>query len=393
MAVHQEFEYIVVGLGGIGSAAAFWLARRAGTGVLGLEQFALGHDRGASEDHSRIIRYTYHTPDYVELAHHAYAAWRTLEEEANETLLVITGDLFMGPRDSAMPVTDYADSLAAHAVPFEWLDAADIMRRWPQFRLDEEVRGIFQRDGGIAPAAKGTTLHARLARQHGATLLENTPVTTITPLADGVEVATPQAKHRCRRLVLAADAWTNQVLAPLGVQLPLTLTQEQVTYFTAPHLEEFLPGRFPVWVWLDDPCFYGIPVYGEDRGVKAAQDSGGREVTLETRTFEPDQAMLERVSAFVQRTLPRMYGPVLYSKTCIYTLTPDRDFVIDTLPGYPQIALALGTAHGFKFAGLIGRILSDLAIEGTTAFNITPFAADRPVLTMEHPPLKTLLRR
>jgi sarcosine oxidase len=103
--------------------------------------------------------------------------------------------------------------------------------------------------------------------------------------------------------------------------------------------------------------------------------------------------MLERVSAFVQRTLPRMYGPVLYSKTCIYTLTPDRDFVIDTLPGYPQIALALGSAHGFKFAGLIGRILSDLAIEGATAFTITPFAADRPVLTMEHPPLKTLLKR
>ena len=393
MAVHQEFEYIVVGLGGIGSAAAFWLARRAGTGVLGLEQFALGHDRGASEDHSRIIRYTYHTPDYVELAHHAYAAWRTLEEEANETLLVITGDLFMGPRDSAMPVTDYADSLAAHGVPLEWLDAADIMRRWPQFRLDEEVRGIFQRDGGIAPAAKGTALHARLARQHGATLLENTPVTAITPLSDGVEVTTPQATYRCRRLVLAADAWTNRLLAPLGVQLPLTLTQEQVTYFASPHLEEFMPGRFPVWVWLDDPCFYGIPVYGEDRGVKAAQDSGGREVTLETRTFEPDQAMLERVSAFVQRTLPRMYGPVLYSKTCIYTLTPDRDFVIDTLPGYPQIALALGTAHGYKFAGLIGRILSDLAIEGTTAFNIAPFAADRPVLTMEHPPLKTLLKR
>src|SRR5438105_1655919 len=153
MAVQQEFEYIVVGLGGIGSAAAFWLARRTGTGVLGLEQFALGHDRGASEDHSRIIRYTYHTPDYVELAHHAYAAWRTLEEEADEQLLVITGDLFMGLRDSAMPVTDYADSLSARAVRFEWLDAAEIMRRWPQFRLGEDVRGIFQRDGGIAPAA------------------------------------------------------------------------------------------------------------------------------------------------------------------------------------------------------------------------------------------------
>lgn len=390
---NQDFEYIVIGLGGLGSAAAYWLARRAGRAVLGLEQFAFGHDKGASEDHSRIIRLTYHTPEYVKLAHHAYTAWRELEGEVGERLLEITGDLFLGPRDSAMPVADYMASLAAAQVPFELLDAAEIMHRWPQFRLEDDVHGTFQAQGGIAAAGQGVRAHLRQARAYGATLRENCPVTAITPRDEGVEVATPDATYRCRRLIIAADAWTNQLLAPLGITLPLTLSEEQVTYFRSPHLAEFMPDRFPVWIWGDDPNFYGIPVYGEMQGVKAAQDSAGREVTLETRTYQPDPAILERVSAFVQRVLPRAFGPVLYSKTCVYTLPPDRDFVVDVLSQYPQISLALGAGHGYKFAGLIGRILSELAIDGTTDYAIAPFAVTRPVLQMANPPRKFLLRR
>src|SRR5207248_10407003 len=129
MAAKNEFEYIVIGLGGLGCAAAYWLARRAGSEVLGLEQFELGHDKGASEDHSRIIRLTYHTPYYVALAHHAYAAWRELEQESGEPLLVITGDLYMSPRGSVMPLTDYVDSMTAENVAFELLDAHEIMHR------------------------------------------------------------------------------------------------------------------------------------------------------------------------------------------------------------------------------------------------------------------------
>ncbi|HZS87248.1 MAG TPA: N-methyl-L-tryptophan oxidase [Chloroflexota bacterium] len=389
----REFEYIVVGLGGLGSGAAYWLARRAGKAVLGLEQFELGHERGASEDHSRVIRYSYHAPYYVELAQHAFAAWHELEADAGETLLVNTGDLQITPPGGAVPLSDYIDSMTAHDRPFELLDAAEIMRRWPQFHLDDGVRALYSPEGGIAPASKGNAAHARLARRYGATLLEGTPVTAIRPLADGVEVATAETTYRCRRLVLTADAWTNRLLEPLDLRLPLTMTQEQVTYYASPHLEEFRPGRFPIWGWLDDPFFYGVPVYGEERGVKAAQDAGGRAVTPETRTFDPDLAMLERVSAFVQRTLPRAYGPVLYSKTCIYTMTPDRDFVIDTLPGYPQIALALGGGHAYKFAGLIGRILSDLAIDGTTSYNIGPFDYERPILQMAEPPRNFMLKR
>ena len=264
----SEFDYIVVGLGGIGSGAAYWLARRAGRRVLGLEQFALGHDRGASEDHSRIIRLSYHTPAYVELARHAYASWRELEQDGDESLLVICGGLDLFPRDAAIPMAGYAESMSAQGVPYERLDASEIVHRWPQFRLDDDVVGLYQAESGIAPAKKGNAAHARLARRHGATLLEHTPVTRITPLADGVEVATTEATYRCGFLVLAVDAWTNHLLEPLGVRLPLTLMQEQVTYFASSDVRAFWPDRFPVWIWMDDPCFYGLPVYGEEAGVK-----------------------------------------------------------------------------------------------------------------------------
>jgi len=393
MPVKNEFEYIVIGLGGIGTAAAYWLARKAGKEVLGLEQFELGHDKGASEDHSRIIRLSYHKPEYVALARHAYTAWRELEEDAGEPLLLITGDLILGPCESRMPVTDYIDSLAAQKVSFVQLDADEIMHRWPQFRLDGDVVGSFQEQGGLVAARKGVLAHARMARAHGATLRENAQILRITPLGDGAQIEMSDGIYRCRHVVVAADAWTNRLLASLGISLPLTLMEEQVSYFATPRLDEFRPGRFPVWVWSDEPNFYGIPVYGEERGVKAAQDMAGREVTLETRTYEPDPSTLKRVGDFLQRTIPSAYGPILYSKTCIYTLTPDRDFVIDTLPDFPQISLALGTGHGYKFAGLIGRILSDLATSGATEYDIAQFAVDRPVLRMANPPRNFILRR
>jgi sarcosine oxidase len=389
----SDFEYIVVGLGGIGSAAAYWLARRTGGGVLGLEQFEIGHDKGASGDHSRITRLSYHTPAYVGLAHHAYAHWRALEEDAGRPLLVITGDLLLGPRVSPVPITDYMESLTAADVPFEYLDADEVMYRWPQWRLEPDVHASYQAQGGIVPAREATLLHAERARSHGATLLENAPVTGITPIADGVEVTTPEANYRCRRLILAVDAWTNRLLTPLGTRLPLTITQEQVTYFEAAHPEQFAPERFPIWIWGDEPNFYGFPVFGEERAVKASEDMAGREVTLESRSFEPDQEIVDRVGGFLQTHLPEAYGPVLYSKTCIYTLTPDRDFVIDALPEYPQILLALGAGHGFKFSGLIGRILSDLAVDGKTDYEIGAFAMSRDVLHMAEPPKRFRLRR
>ncbi len=381
----HDYEYIVLGLGGFGSAAAYWLARRAGTEVLGLEQFELGHVRGESQDHSRIIRLSYHTPHYVELARHAYRAWAEVEREANEQLVLRTGGLDLGPREGAIPLSNYSGSLDAAGVPYERLDAGEIMRRWPQWRLDDPIHGLFQAEGGIAMAAQGNAAHVRLARAHGATLLEHTPVDGIRPLQGEIEVLAGGVAYRGRRLIIAAGAWSNQALAPLGIRLPLRVTKEQVTYFASPHPDDFRPDRFPVWIWLDDPCFYGFPAFGEP-GPKVGQDAGGQETTANTRTFDRDDAAFARVTGFLERYLPTALGPVIYTKTCLYTLTPDRDFVIDLIPGRPDVSVAIGGGHGYKFASLIGRILSELALDGRSARDLSPFRIDRAILQLLDPP-------
>lgn len=381
----QDYEYIVLGLGGFGSAAAYWLARRAGAEVLGLEQFELGHVRGESQDHSRIIRLSYHEPHYVELAKQAYAAWAEVERDAGEQLVLKTGGLDLGPRGGAIPLANYSGSMDAAGVPYEELDAGEIMRRWPQWRLDDDVHGLFQADGGIAMAARGNAAHQRMARAHGATLLERTPVDGITPLLGEIEVLAGGRTYRCRRLVIAAGPWSNQALLPFGVHLPLRVTQEQVTYFASPQADDFQPERFPVWIWMDDPCYYGFPVFGE-AGPKVGQDAGGEETGANTRTFERDESAFDRVVRFMERRLPSALGPVIYTRTCLYTLTPDRDFVIDTLPERRDVSVAIGGGHGFKFASVIGRILADLAAEGRTEHDLSPFRIDRAILQLADPP-------
>jgi sarcosine oxidase len=182
-------------------------------------------------------------------------------------------------------------------------------------------------------------------------------------------------------VVIAADAWTNDVLEGLGMSLPLTITQEQVTYFGVPDPAAFGPDRFPIWIWMDDPSFYGFPTYGEP-GPKAAQDVGGREVTPATRTFEPDPAAWDRLYAFMSRHLPTMIAPAVLTKTCLYTLTPDRDFVIDRVPGHPDVLVLLGAAHGFKFASVMGRIAAELLFDGRTPSSgeLDAFRMDRAIM-------------
>jgi sarcosine oxidase len=388
--MHTDYEYIVCGLGGFGSAAAYWLARRAGTEVLGLEQFELGHVRGESQDHSRIIRLSYHTPGYVELAKHAYAAWGELEREAGERLVLRTGGLDLGPRVSAIDLGTYTGSMDAAGVPYERLDAGDIMRRWPQWTLTDDIHGVFQEQSGIAMAAKGNAAHLRMAREHGATLIDRAPVVAVRQLDGELEVVAGGTAYRCRRLVITSGAWSNGVLERLGVKLPLRVTKEQVTYLASPRLADFQPDRFPIWIWMDDPCFYGFPAFGEP-GPKVGQDAGGQETTADGRTFDVDEPARQRVFRFLERYLPSALGEVIYTKTCLYTLTPDRDFVVDTVPGHPGVTVAIGGGHGFKFASLMGQMLAELAIDGETPRDISPFRIDRPILLQENPPVNYMV--
>jgi sarcosine oxidase len=411
----ERVDTVVVGAGGLGSATAWQLARR-GTDVVLLEKFGFGHRRGASHDTSRILRRSYHTPAYVALANEAYDDWAQLERESGERLVTTTGGLDLFPPGSSIAAIDYTTSMAARGVEFAELTGAEVEARWPALSLPEGTRALHQADTSIVPAGRSTATMQRLARENGARLYDDAPVTALIDRGDnGVEVVVggareaggareelpahggaPASTYRrflARRVVLTADAWTNDLLAHLGTSLPLTVTREQVTYFAPSAPERFGADRLPVWIWMDDPSFYGFPTYDEAGNgalVKAAQDCGGAVTSGDGRSFGTDPAALDLLRGFVSGLLPGVGAPA-HTVTCLYTLTPDRDFVMGPVPSHPAVLLGLGAGHAFKFAPTFGRVLADLATSGSTGSDISAFAADRRALVDADYPVSWLV--
>lgn len=385
MTERREFEVAVVGLGGLGSGAVYWAAKRAGSGALGLERFELGHERGASQDHSRIIRLSYHTPAYVRFAKDAYRAWADLEEESGERLVIRTGGLDLYPEDAHGWMDHYSGSLDEVGIAYEWMDPAETMRRWPQWRLSGDVRVMYQEASGLVAAARANAAHRRLAESLGATLVDRARVTEVRDAGGMYELETERGTYRAERLIVTADAWTNELLEQLWRPINLTVTQEQVAYYASQDLDAFRPERFPIWIWMGVPSFYGLPAFGE-AGAKIGLDAGGPEVTGDTRSFDPDPGYTATLDAFMREHLPGGYGPHITVKTCLYTMTPDRDFVIDLIPGHEHAAVGQGAAHAFKFAGVFGRSLVELVFDGKAESDVSPWSVDREVLTMDDPP-------
>jgi sarcosine oxidase len=414
----ERVDTVVVGAGGLGSATAWQLARR-GIDVVLLERFGFGHKRGASHDTSRILRRSYHTPAYVALANEAYDDWALLERESGEQLVTTTGGLDLFPPDSSTAAIDYTTSMAARGVDYDELTVAEAAARWPALSLPEGTIALYQADTSIVPAGRSTATMQRLARANGARLYDDARVTGLIDRGDdGVEVVVggsggagaadgareepttsggePESTYGrflARRVVLTADAWTNDLLAHLGTSLPLTVTREQVTYFAPSAPERFGADRLPVWIWMDDPSFYGFPTYAEAGNgalVKAAQDCGGAVTSGDGRSFDTDPAALDLLCGFVSGLLPGVGAPA-HTVTCLYTLTPDRDFVVGPVPGHPAVLLGLGAGHAFKFAPTFGRLLADLATNGSTSSDISAFAADRSALVDADYPVSWLV--
>ena len=377
----EQVDYVVVGLGGLGSAAAWELARR-GHRVLGLERFGLGHARGASHDTSRILRHSYHTPEYVRLTQQAYADWARLEQESGEALVTRTGGIDLFPPDPAIPAIDYTQSMDEVGIRYEALDAREVVGRWPQLRLPAGTLGLYQADGAIVPAGRTTAVLQEQARRLGAQLRDRTPVLAVEDLGDaGCRVTTATGEISCRGVVVTADAWTNDVVGDLGLRIPLEVTLEQVTYFAVERPQDYAVGELPLWIWMDDPSFYGFPTRPTARAtVKAAQDCGGPVVTPDDRTSDPDPAMEALLAEHLRAMLPGVGAPVR-SVRCQYTLTPDRDFVLAPVPGHERVVVGLGAAHAFKFVPTFGRLLADLVTTGETATDVSTYRLDRPALT------------
>ncbi len=383
----SDLDVIVIGGGGMGTAAAFHLARR-GARTLLLEQFTIGHSRGASHGESRIIRLAYFEhPDYVPLVQEAYRLWREVEEESGLALLTRTGGLELGAPESTLVRGNLA-SATRHSLAHEVLDAAEIRRRFPPFHARDGTIGVFQPDSGILAVERCVETHATLARRHGAQVHEAEEVRAVQPDGEGVRVETSRGRYFAQRAVVAAGPWAGQLLADLG--LPLTVARQPVCFFAPEHPERFEPSRFPIFIWeIPGHFYYGFPTFGRP-AVKIAHHGGGERTTADSvdRSIRPEDEALLRL--FLDEYLPDAAGPRVDGSVCLYTNTPDSDFIIDRLPGAPQVAIAAGfSGHGFKFATVVGKILADLAIDGRTSrsigrFRVGRFGAETPARVVPH---------
>jgi sarcosine oxidase len=369
-------DVIVVGVGGMGSAAAYHLATR-GARVLALEQFDIPHDRGSSHGFSRIIRLAYwEHPTYVPLVRRAYELWRQLEQESGERLLVVTGSVDAGPADSANVVGARA-ACAAFDLRCDELDCAALGARFPGYRLPAGTVAIHQPEGGFLVPEACVTAHVALARRRGADIRTREHVLGWEAGDRQVRVRTASGEHAAARLVLTAGAWTGALVPRAAAALS---PERQVMLWTKPlHPKLFDVGSFPVfYINMPDGSFYGFPNH-DDRGFKIGRYHHRREqVDPDTidRTCGPTDEVVLRDG--IRCYFPAANGPTLAMKTCLFTNTPDEHFAIDRLADVPRVCLAGGfSGHGFKFCSVVGEVLADLALDGGTRHDIGLFALAR----------------
>ena len=378
---NSVYDAIVIGAGGMGSAVAYHLAR-AGAKTLALEQFQVGHTFGSSHGETRIIRLIYDKTFYVRLMQVAYAEWRSLQDAAGKQLLYVTGSISFshdGQHERSMRA-----ALDSVGVASEWWDAALLQQKFPPLHVPKATQFLWQKDTGFLHASACIATHLQLAAQHQATISPQSRVTHINWQDDTPSVTTADGHFYGKKIIVTAGAWTSKLLAEL--HLPLTATQQQVCYYQPQTAEQFHYQNFPVFseATADGGFFYGIPAFGSfaaGRGFKVGYHSPGQPLasddTLESRERRPDRAFTNRVNTYLQTRLPAL-GQAQHAETCLYTETPDKDFIIDTHPHCPNILFAAGfSGHGFKFCSVVGRIMAELALNGTTKIDISPLRLAR----------------
>ena len=370
------FDVIVIGVGGMGSATVYQVARR-GASVIGLEQFYIPHDLGSSHGVNRIIRLAYaEDPRYVPLLRRAYALWRELEQRAGDQLLFITGGIDAG-REASATVTGSLRSCAEHDLPHEVLDAGALHHRFPGCRFPPELMSVYQADAGFVMSERAIVAHVESAVRLGATVHRRERVVQWTAETDGVHVRTDRAEYRGRKLVITAGPWAATV-AP--ILQGLTIPERQVLIWTEPlRPERFRLGAFPIFnMETDEGRFYGFPVHGvpgfklgkyHHRRQRVDPDAMDRECHL-----EDEQVLREGI----RRYFPDADGPTLAMKTCMFTNTADEHFVLDVLPDARHVSVAAGfSGHGYKFCSVVGEIMADLALDGDTTWDLELFRLER----------------
>jgi sarcosine oxidase len=370
-------DVIVIGGGAMGSATAYQLAKR-GVKTRLIEQHFIGNDLGSSHGLSRIIRRDYYEhPDYVPLVDRSYELWRELEEISGESLLTITGIIGIGTPGGEY-LTGSALSCKLHNIPCERLKAPEIRKRFP-FQVDDEQEGVYQKDGGILAVERCILTYRSEARKLGAMLHEFEEVIAVEPESGGtpIRVRTRKGEYTADRVVITAGPWAGRLLKDL--KLPLAIERQTLGFYTPLERAPFELGSLPVFFFdlNADEFYYGFPFFGVDC-LKIARHHGGKIVEPETvdRNFNPDDD--QQLRNFLKKYIPKGNGTLRMGKICLYTNTPDSDFILDKHPHNENIVIASGfSGHGFKFASGVGEVMADLASDGKTRHKIERFKITR----------------
>jgi sarcosine oxidase len=384
-------DVVVVGLGALGSAASWWAARH-GLDVLAVEQFELGHVRSSSHGHSRVVRSSHPPRSQVLAANGAFDAWREVEVAADTELVTTTGGVDLYPVDSPADPDLLVSALWAASAAFELVDGDEVTRRWPVFghgrAVTSKVRAVTTSGTGLIPPGRATLTLQRLASDLGAELRSHAPVRELRPAGDVVEVLIDGDEDvevvRARHVVLAAGAWTDRLLAPLGVSLGVRVTREQSCWFPHARLGEFALGRLPVWTWHGAVTVDGSPVYGVTDAVKCVErpmsSASAGSIDPERRSHEPD--------AFGERRVAHVLGEVLgpgagvpRTTTWVAASAADGEIVCDRVPGVPRVSVGLGPADGFMFSAWLGRETARIAAGEDPGAELASFSCTRAGLT------------
>jgi sarcosine oxidase len=370
------YDAIVLGTGGVGSAAIYELARR-GVRAVGVDRFHPPHDRGSTHGQSRVIRQAYFEhPKYVPLLFESYRLWHDLEHHTGRGLYHPIGLVEVGP-PGGMVVPGVLRAAAEHNLRVERLAPAEVTDCWPGLRVPQNMHAVFESQAGYLLVEDCVRAHLDAARQAGAELLTDTEVLEWRATTAEVRVRTNKSELVAAKLIIAGGAWSSMLLA--GIDVPLEVRRKSLFWFHADGPEYDVASGLPVFLFeLPDGVFYGFPKL-DARGVKVAEHTGGRSIAdplAVNRQIEP--AEQQRLADFLAAHLPGVSHRVADHSVCLYTMSPDEHFVVDRHPEHENVVFAAGlSGHGFKFAPVLGAALVDLALHGTTEFAIDFLAASR----------------
>jgi len=367
---------IVVGCGGMGSAIAYHLSKR-GMKTLVIERFSLNHEYGSSHGRTRIIRTAYfEDPKYVRLAKSAFQLWGELEKLSGKHLMEVTGGLMIGKPETEV-VSGSIRSAQEHSLPHTLLSAKEVAERFPAFAPSQSESALYEANAGLLIPERCIEAHKTLAEENGARFHFGERVTGWEAGRSLVTVRTEKEAYVAEKVAIAAGPWNSSLLPDL--RLPLECERQVVFWFSPKSRSElFSSRRMPVFIWQveNGRSFYGVPNIGD--GVKVARHHEGR-ISLPDDVDRVVTAEDEEpVRAFLRSRIRHLDGTPISSMTCTYTNTPDGNFILDRHPRHRNIFIVSPcSGHGFKFACVIGEIVSDLAVRGFTRHDISLFSLER----------------